>query len=209
MRLRWSSCKRDGWATSVSRGILLMNMPRSLSSSRTTPVAATRKTPRPSRSRATGPSRVTPVKRPSRTVDLSVVDASASYQEEQEMSREPQTVSFQEGILDPHHKRRLIHAHATARKARHVPHHQWLTILGITTACLVLIGGWWLTMGPWMKGQLIVKTEAGFTDQVRQETLRMEQKYGLSNIETPSFEEALRAATPVESTGTEPASGDR
>ena len=74
---------------------------------------------------------------------------------------------FQQGIILPHHKRHLILAHAEERKSRRMP-HKWVYLMGVAASCLVVMAGWWFTVGSWIQGQLAYATHTGLQQEVAQ-----------------------------------------
>lgn len=167
-------------------------MPRSLSSEKRPTSSRSTVSPSPRRAPTRSPVKKTTV---SRTVPLTVIERRSAAEDrggDEERVTERRTLTFQEGIVDPYHKQQLIRAHTEARRARHHPHHRWMLTVGLGLACVLLAGGWWLTVGTWMRGQLGRTTQApGLAEQVRQETARLEQKYGLSQAQTPPLAELL------------------
>lgn len=98
---------------------------------------------------------------------------------------------FQQGLLSAEQKRELILAHAKVRQARNLP-HSWFYIMGVATSCLVVLGGWWLTVGSWVRTQMTVAAQTSVQEDVRREMERLEAKYPFPK---PDFAEAKAALT--------------
>lgn len=110
---------------------------------------------------------------------------SAHVEQEIEATPEPLTSPedaqsfFQQGILLPHHKRQLILAHAEARKARHMP-NRWIYLMGLAASCLVVMAGWWMTVGTWIQGQLAYANQPGIQEDVRDGITHLESMYPIA-----------------------------
>lgn len=97
----------------------------------------------------------------------------------EEALQEPSLIGssfFQQGILSADQKRELILAHASARQARTAP-RGWVSIFGVAFACLVVAGGWWMTVGSWIQGKMTMAKEPTFQESIRQEMAQMEVLY--------------------------------
>lgn len=105
---------------------------------------------------------------------------------------EPQEALFQQGLILPHHKRQLILHHAAARKARHKP-HKWLYIMGVAASCLIVVAGWWATVGAWIQGQIAVASQPGFQSEIQEQVDRIEAAYPMAK---PSLADAKSVLTP-------------
>ncbi len=129
-------------------------MPRSFS-----PRASSSRAPRKAPVRKAAPKRV------ARTLVIPTIDHLATKVEE----------AFQEGIIEPHHKHKLIHAHVEARHARRVPHHHhWLSMVGVVVSCFVIAFGWWFTVGTQIREKLHFTTGPSLREQVQQEARRLD-----------------------------------
>lgn len=185
-------------------------MPRSLSSEKRPASSRVATSSSPRRAPTRSPVKKTTV---ARTVPLRTVErrsTAVDHEAHQEQSAEPRVLTFQEGIVDPYHKQQLIRAHTEARRARHHPRHRWMLTVGLGMACVLLAGGWWLTVGTWMRGQMSRRTQApGLAEQIRQETVRLEQKYGLSSANTPPLAELLPTTTGQGEVRQDTPTGDR
>lgn len=65
-------------------------------------------------------------------------------------------------VLSPDEKRELILAHHAARTKRGKPHPAWGWgyYVGIAASCLVILTGWWLTLGSSLRYQAQPSTES-------------------------------------------------
>jgi cytochrome c-type biogenesis protein CcmH/NrfG len=100
---------------------------------------------------------------------------------------------FQQGIVLPQHKRQLILAHAEARKARRMP-HKWVYLMGVVASCLVVMTGWWFTVGSWIQGQLTYASQPGIQQEVQQQIGRLEEAYPIAK---PSLADAKSVLNPL------------
>lgn len=152
---------------------------------------------KPRRSLATkreAPKRATVSRRTARTPE---VEPEAQAPEPLVMD-EPKEALFQQGLILPHHKRQLIMHHATARKARAMP-HKWLYIMGVATSCLIVAAGWWATVGTWIQGQITLASQPGIQEDVRTEVVRIQEAYPLPK---PTFTDAKDLLSPGVATAT-------
>ena len=170
-------------------------MPRSLKPRAAAAKPSSRKAPpRPKRTETPSPRAAT--KR------LSFVKASAKRELEVPARQKPtaveapQTAFFQQGLLSHDQKRELILAHAAARQARRLP-KGWFYVMGIVASCLVVMAGWWLTVGSWIRGQVELAKHTSFQQEVRQEIGRLEAAYPLQK---PTIAEAKAVLLPEEPT---------
>ena len=89
---------------------------------------------------------------------------------------------FQQGLIDPHHKRRLIDAHTHARHARHSPHHHWAMLVGVSFCSALVLVGWWFTVGSWIRGHLNMANRPSFRQEIQHESKRMEEQYQIPSV---------------------------
>lgn len=131
-----------------------------------------------------------PPRRPAKRISV------VKHEKAKELAAEPAPALenigfFQQGILSPGQKRELILAHAKARQARNLP-HSWLYIMGVAVSCLVVVGGWWLTVGSWVRNQVTYAARPSIQEEVRREMERIEATYPFPK---PDFVEARAALT--------------
>lgn len=114
-----------------------------------------------------------------------------------------------EWLLKPRDKRELILAHAAARAARRVG-GKWTYLIGVSASCLVLVSGWWLTVGTELRQRLQIPTanRPSFSQEVRKEMNSVEESLGFPQS-APSFSDFLPSSTSgsTGTTGTEAAPG--
>ncbi|MBP7005705.1 hypothetical protein KBB27_01105 [Patescibacteria group bacterium] len=112
------------------------------------------------------------------TVRKTVTKAKSSTHHEEPL-HEPSLIGssfFQQGLLTPDQKRELILAHASARQTRTTP-RGWMYVFGVAAACLMVAGGWWMTVGSWIHGKMELAKEPTFQESVRNEIANMEILY--------------------------------
>lgn len=85
-------------------------------------------------------------------------------------------VLFQQGILSPDHKRGLILAHAHARHARPKV-HRWMYLSSVALCSAILLAGWWLTVGNWVRSRTQLVNTSSLQQQIGRESNRLEQAY--------------------------------
>ncbi len=152
-----------------------------------------------------------PLKKPRRSVTAtrrapprSTTTRRPSASKESKIAPEPLVISddgqdlFQQGIILPHHKRQLILAHAQARQARHMP-HRWVYLMGVAASCLIVMVGWWMTVGTWIKGQIMYASQPGIQQDVRENIGRLESVYPVA---TPQIAGAKELLNPTAATAT-------
>ncbi len=85
-------------------------------------------------------------------------------------------VLFQQGLVSPDHKRGLILAHAHARHARPKV-RRWVYFSSVALCSLVLMAGWWLTVGDWVRARTQLVDAGAIQRQIGTESNRLEQAY--------------------------------
>lgn len=140
--------------------------------------------------RATTEARHAPPRRPAKRI------STVKHVKAAELAAEPAPALenvpfFQQGILSHAQKRELILAHAKARQVRNTP-NSWFYLMGVAASCLVVIGGWWLTVGSWVRSQMTLVARPAIQEDIRREMERLEAKYPFPK---PNFVDAKAALT--------------
>lgn len=140
--------------------------------------------------RATTDARHAPPRRPAKRI------SAVKHVKAADLAAEPapaleNVAFFQQGILSHAQKRELILAHAKARQARNVP-NSWFYLMGVAASCLVVIGGWWLTVGSWVRTQMTLVRRPSIQEDIRREMDRLEAKYPFPK---PNLADAKAALT--------------